>query len=63
MSGIVYGYASLVDGIVDRIVEELGGEEIEITSTGGLARMMSEYSERIERVVPELTLEGLRKLS
>ncbi len=63
MSGIVYGYASLVDGIVERIVEELGAGAVEITSTGGLARMMSVYSERIERVVPELTLEGLRKLS
>jgi len=62
MSGIVFGYASLVDGIVERIVAELGSE-VDITATGGLATMMSDYCKSIERVVPELTLEGLRRLT
>ncbi len=61
LSGIVYGYASLVDGIVERIKKEMGAE-VEVTATGGLARLMSKYTKNIDRVVPELTLEGLRRI-
>ncbi len=60
-SGIVYGYVGLVDGMVDRIVAELG-YECAVLATGGLARLVSAESKRIERVEEFLTLDGLRIL-
>ena len=58
-SGIVYGFAGQVDGIVQRIREELGVEARTI-ATGGLAELIAPHSATIERVDPFLTLEGLR---
>jgi type III pantothenate kinase len=60
-SGIVYGYAGLVDGLVDRLREELGYPAT-ILATGGLARLMAGHTRTIERVDESLTLEGLRLL-
>jgi type III pantothenate kinase len=61
-SGIIYGYASLVDGMVRRMKTEMGSNP-KVIATGGLARLMSEISETIEAVEPNLTLEGLRIIS
>ena len=58
-SGLVYGFAGQVDGIVDRIREELGAEAPGV-ATGGLAELIAPHSRTIERVDPWLTLEGLR---
>jgi type III pantothenate kinase len=58
-SGIVFGAVALVDGMVDRIVAELR-TEARIIATGGLAPVIAERSERIEKVEPMLTLTGLR---
>jgi type III pantothenate kinase len=58
-SGLVYGFAGQVDGIVGRIREELGSEARAI-ATGGLADLVSPHSRTIEAVDPFLTLEGLR---
>ena len=57
-SGIIYGYAGLVDGIVKRISTEMGGKP-SIIATGGLAPLMADISEYIEHVESDLTLEGL----
>jgi type III pantothenate kinase len=61
-SGIIFGYASLVDGMVRRIKAEMG-VPCGVIATGGLARLMSNVSETIERIEPGLTLEGLRIIS
>jgi len=61
-SGILYGYASLVDGIVERISKEMNTKPI-IIATGGLARIIAKVSNTIQHVEEMLTLEGLRILS
>ncbi|MBB6669592.1 type III pantothenate kinase [Cohnella nanjingensis] len=58
-SGIIYGYAGQVDGIVKRISEEQGVKP-RVIATGGLAELIAGESESIELVDPLLTLEGLR---
>ena len=58
-SGIVYGFAGQVDGIVGRIREELGVEATTI-ATGGLAPAIAEFCENIDGVDDLLTLTGLR---
>jgi type III pantothenate kinase len=58
-SGLVYGFAGQVDGIVRRMREELSDTAPAI-ATGGLADLIAPHSETIERVDPLLTLEGLR---
>jgi type III pantothenate kinase len=57
--GIIYGYAGLVDGIVRKIKEEMGGDAM-VVATGGLARLIADESEEIQLVDDNLTLEGLR---
>ncbi|MGH3318606.1 MAG: type III pantothenate kinase [Streptosporangiaceae bacterium] len=58
-SGLLYGFAGQVDGVVRRIVAELG-VPARVVATGGLAPMVVEESETIEGHEPDLTLIGLR---
>jgi type III pantothenate kinase len=58
-SGLVYGFSGQVDGIVERIREELQAEA-QVVATGGLADLVAPYSKTIERVDAFLTLDGLR---
>jgi len=58
-SGLVYGFAGQVDGIVGRMRVELGNTA-PVIATGGLAELIAPHSETIEQVDPLLTLEGLR---
>jgi len=58
-SGLVYGFAGQVDGIVERMRAELGAEA-RVIATGGLAELIAPHSSTIELVDPFLTLEGLR---
>jgi type III pantothenate kinase len=66
-SGAIYGFAGQVDGLVDRITEELNElypdhREISVIATGGLAPLVLGISETIEFHEPDLTLIGLRLL-
>ena len=58
-SGIIYGYAGLVDEVVDRIKKEMAGEPY-VVATGGLAEMIAPQTRNIKEINPMLTLEGLR---
>ena len=60
-SGLLFGYAGMVDAMVGRIRAELG-VEARCIATGGLAQRIANETTTIERVEPFLTLEGLRIL-
>ena len=57
-SGLYYGYIGLVDGILERIVAELGAKP-RVIATGGLARQIAEDSRFIAEIDDMLTLDGL----
>ncbi len=58
-SGLYYGYIGLIDGILERLLAEMG-DKVAVVATGGLAPLMGEGSKYIEKVDDLLTLEGLR---
>ncbi len=58
-SGIFYGYAGLIEGIVSRIKAERG-EAMKVIATGGLAPLYSQATSMIDRVDTDLTIRGLR---
>jgi type III pantothenate kinase len=58
-SGLVFGFAGLVEGIVKRMSDELGGKP-HVVATGGLAQLIADETSMIEIVEPNLTLLGLR---
>ncbi len=60
-SGLYYGYIGLVDGILARMIAELG-MDARVIATGGLARQISEDSKYIAQIDDMLTLDGLRLL-
>ncbi|MER2599584.1 MAG: type III pantothenate kinase [Caldilineales bacterium] len=58
-SGLVFGYASLVEGMVARFRNELGST-MKVIATGGLAETMAQETSAIDIIAPWLTLDGLR---
>lgn len=60
-SGIIHGYAGLVDSLVLKIKAEMKGDPY-VIATGGFAAVLSQESKTIKEVFPDLTLEGLRIL-
>jgi type III pantothenate kinase len=61
-SGIIFGYAGLVDGIVRRMQREMGTKP-KVIATGGLAELLFNVSETIDVVEPALTLAGLKLIA
>ncbi len=60
-SGIIFGFAGLIDGIVERIQEELG-EKAMVVATGGYANIIARESKTIDKVNPDLTLIGIKAI-
>jgi type III pantothenate kinase len=58
-AGLFYGYIGLVDGILERMISEMG-TNTKVVATGGLGGLIGEHSRYIAEVNDELTLEGLR---
>ena len=61
-SGIVFGYVGLVEGLLVRLIAELGPVTPRVLATGGLAATIAPLAKGIELVDEDLTLEGLRLL-
>jgi len=60
-SGLVYGHAGLVDGIVERLIAEVGGDPA-VVATGGLASTIVPHCRTVSTVDANLTLDGLRMI-
>ncbi|MGH2840785.1 MAG: type III pantothenate kinase [Solirubrobacteraceae bacterium] len=60
-SGVIYGFAGAIDGILRRLIDELG-EETDVIATGGLASAIAPFTELVDEVDDLLTLTGLRLL-
>ena len=60
-SGLYYGYIGLVDGLLERMIAELGTKP-RIIGTGGLANLISADSRYVNEVDDMLTLDGLKIL-
>jgi type III pantothenate kinase len=58
-SGLIFGFAGLVDGIVERMKPELDGTPV-IVGTGGQAPLIAQASRTIQHVNGDLKLDGLR---
>jgi type III pantothenate kinase len=61
-SGVLYGYAGLVAGLLTRMESELSRRPA-VVATGGMAAIMAPFVPRIDAVDPDLTLDGLRQLA
>ena len=59
LSGIFWGYVSLIEGMIVRIKAEYGAAKMQTVATGGLAPLFSAHSSFIEVVDETLTLQGL----
>lgn len=57
--GLYYGYIGLIDGILERMLTELG-PDTKVIATGGLASLLAADCKHLQRVEPMLTLNGLR---
>jgi type III pantothenate kinase len=57
-SGVIFGFAGLIDGVVRRIEDEL--DQVQLLATGGLAAVIVPFTETIDAVDEMLTLKGLR---
>lgn len=59
-SGLIYGHAAMIDGLIDRLETELspGGEELSLIATGGFAGQVLPFCRRPIQAVEDLTLRG-----
>lgn len=62
-SGVLYGFASMVDGLIKRIKKEINNDNIKIIATGGLISLIAPLCyEKIDIIEPNLVLYGLYKI-
>ena len=58
-SGVVHGNAAMVDGMIERLEEDLGFP-CQVIATGGLAALVAPHTKKVRQIDPNLTLDGLR---
>ena len=59
-SGVVYGYIGMVDYIIEKMIEEMGEDKVNVIATGGFSNLIASESKYIKTIDKLLTLEGLR---
>jgi type III pantothenate kinase len=62
LSGIFFGYQSLVEGVLNRVIAEVSGKPI-VVATGGLSSIFADESKFIDKLMPDLTLQGLQLIA
>jgi len=60
-SGLFWGYISLVEGLLERMKKEMGGQP-KVVATGGLSPLLGPHLKSVSEVLPNLTLDGLRMI-
>ena len=61
-SGVIYGAASQVDGMIDRIKEEIGNKDVKVIATGGLSKLIVPLCNNHIELIENLTLIGLLRI-
>ena len=61
-SGVMFGFASSVDGMIDRIKEEINNENINVIATGGLSKVIIPLCKNQIEIEENLTLNGLLEI-
>lgn len=62
-AGVIYGFASMVDGLISKILKELNKDNIKIIGTGGLINLISASMDyKFDRIDNTLTLQGIYKI-
>lgn len=59
MSGVIYGFAGLIDGLVVRMKEELAMPDIPVIASGGMIGKVGKVSRTIQTIYPDLGLQGI----
>ena len=60
-AGLIFGYISLIEGMLNRFKQELGAE-MQVIGTGGYVHVLGKMIPAIQHIEPWLTLEGLRMI-
>lgn len=61
-SGLLFGYAAMLDGMVERFKKELGEPDARVVATGGISQMLKGIAQSFTNVDPDLTLKGILHL-
>ncbi len=61
-SGIMWGTSCLIDGLIEKIIEEKQWENTKVIATGGLSSLFNKTQKYIHSIEPNLTLEGMRMI-
>jgi len=61
-SGLLFGYAAMIDGMVERFKRELGEADINVVATGGISTLLKGLTKNITHFDTDLTLKGIARL-
>jgi type III pantothenate kinase len=59
--GVYWGYVAMIEGLVERLKREIGGD-VTVVATGGLAALFDKHTDAFDAIEPDLTIQGLSLL-